>query len=311
MAHKYGRDIVHRYHGNPLIGIDDLPFRCSDIWNAGVVRFGGEYLLLLTVETLEGLGCIYLAHGTGGKQFIIEPKPFMSLSEHGPFFQYERFGIRDPRITEIDGIYYITYVANSESGQRIGLACTTDFRSVERIGLVSEPDSKSGALFGRKFENRYAMLERPSAGGSIWITYSNDLTYWGGSTIIMTPRSGYWDSSRIGAAGPPIEIEEGWLLIYYGEKVTSAGPLVRLGAAVLDRDNPSRVIYRSNIPILSPREKYERIGDVGNVVFSCGALLEKDGVVNIYYGASDSCICFGTCTIDDILTICQKNSESC
>jgi predicted GH43/DUF377 family glycosyl hydrolase len=309
MAQKIGRDVIHRYEGNPVIGIEDLPFRCSDIWNAGVVHFQGRYLLLLTVETLEGLDSIYLAHGTDGKQFIVESKPFMTASESGAFAKYESFGVRDPRITKIDGTYYITFVADCESGQRIGLAHTTDFRSVERTALVSEPDIKSGALFARKIKGRYAMLDRPSAGGSIWISYSDDLTYWGASTVVMTPRSGYWDSTRIGAASPPIEIDKGWLLIYYGEKTTSAGPLVRLGAAILDKDDPSRVIVRSNVPILSPREKYERIGDVGNVVFSCGVLLEDGGRIKVYYGASDSCVCLGTCFLDNIIRVCQKSHE--
>ena len=309
MARKFGRDVVHRYKGNPLIGIEDLPFRCSDIWNAGVVRFEGEYLLLLTVETSEGLGNIYAAHGRDGLHFSIESRPLLSACTCQVCSCYTTFGVRDPRITEIDGRYYITFVAGSESGKRIGLVRTKDFKSVERIGFVSEPDSKSGALFPKKIRKRYAMLQRPSAGGSIWISYSEDLTYWGSSTIVMTPRSGHWDSTRIGAAGPPIEIEQGWLLIYYGERSTSAGPLVRLGAAILDRDDPSHVIARSNIPILSPREKYERIGDVGNVVFSCGTLLEGNEKLRIYYGASDSCICLGTCTLEDVIHVCHESRE--
>lgn len=307
--HLTGRDVINRYQDNPLITIEDLPFVCSDIWNAGVIRLEQECLLLLTVETLEGLGSIYLARSTDGYNFFVEPEPFMTASKHEPFAQYETFGIRDPRITAIDTTYYITYVADSECGERIGLARTNDFRSVERMQLISEPDTKNGALFSRKFEGRYAMLERPSAGGSIWLSYSDDLIHWGSSTIVLTPRSGHWDSDRIGPASPPIDIDQGWLLIYYGEKDTSSGPLVRLGAAILDRDDPSRVLARSNIPILAPREKYERIGDVGNVVFSCGALLENASQVRVYYGASDSCICLGIGTLDDIIRICRESQE--
>jgi predicted GH43/DUF377 family glycosyl hydrolase len=307
--HLTGRDVIRRYQDNPLIKIEDLPRACSDIWNAGVIRFGGEYLLLLTVETLEGLGSIYLARGTDGYDFLVEPEPFMTASKDEPFARYETFGIRDARIAEIDATYYITYVADSESGERIGLARTNDFQSVERIQLISEPDTKNGAMFSRKIEQRYAMLERPSAGGSIWLSYSDDLRHWGSSTIVLSPRSGYWDSDRIGPASPPIEIDQGWLLIYYGEKDTSTGPLVRLGAAILDRDDPSRVLARSNIPILTPREKYERIGDIGNVVFSCGALLEDGNQIKVYYGASDSCICLGVGTLDDIIRVCRESQE--
>jgi predicted GH43/DUF377 family glycosyl hydrolase len=308
-THLTGRVVINRYKDNPLITIEDLPFVCSDIWNAGVIRFQGEYMLLLTVETLEGLGSIYLARSPDGYNFIVEPKPFMTVSKKEPFARYETFGIRDPRITKIDTNYYITYIADSESGERIGLARTNDFRSVERMQLISEPDTKNGALFSRTFEGRYAMLERPSAGGSIWLSYSDDLTHWGLSTIVLTPRSGYWDSDRIGPASPPIEIDIGWLLIYYGEKDTSAGPLVRLGAAILNKNDPSYVLARSNISILAPREKYERIGDIGNVVFSCGALLENANQVKVYYGASNSCICLGLGSLDDIIRVCQESQE--
>ena len=131
----------------------------------------------------------------------------------------------------------------------------------------------------------------------------------GGWQVLIRPRGGYWDTTRIGAAAPPIAIEQGWLLIYYGQKHTSAGPLVRLGAAILDRDDPSKVIARSNIPILAPREQYERIGDVGNVIFSCGAILEDDGRVNLYYGASDSCICLGQAAVDEIVQACMNNGR--
>jgi len=309
IAQKTGQDVIQRYRHNPLISINDLPIVCSDIWNAGVIRFRDKYLLLLTVETLEGLGCIYLAYGTDGHKFFVEPEPFMTASKNEPFARYETFGIFDPRITEIDSTYYITYLAESEYGRRIGLARTSDFQSVDRIQFISEPDTKSACLFTRKFGDCYAMLERPSAGDSIWLSYSCDLIHWGSSTVVLTPRGGYWDSNRVGAAGPPIEIEQGWLLIYYGEKDTSSGPLVRLGAAILDKENPARVLGRSNIPILAPREKYERIGDVGNIVFSCGSLLEEAGQLKIYYGASDSCICLGVTNLDEIINICRDSTE--
>ncbi|NIA17518.1 MAG: glycosidase, partial [Planctomycetes bacterium] len=131
MTRKTGRDVVHRYEDNPLIGIEDMPFRCGDIWNAGVIRFEGEYLLLLTVETLEGLGNVYAARGKDGRHFSIESKPLLSTCTREACGCYTTFGICDPRITEIDGVYYITFVANSESGKRIGLARTKDFKSVE------------------------------------------------------------------------------------------------------------------------------------------------------------------------------------
>lgn len=309
MAPKAGRDIVRRCRGNPLIVLQDLPFRGGDIWNAGVVRFDGEYLLLITVEMLEGQFRIYPARSGDGENFVLDAEPFMTPLEIGPDRVYEAVGVRDPRITPVDGLYYITYVAEGDHGRRLGLARTHDFRSVERMAYISQVDVSGGALFPRQIGGKYMLLKRPDPGVSLWLSYSDDLVYWGGATAVMTPRGGYWDPTRIGPAAPPIEIDEGWLLIYYGEKRTGAGPLIRLGAAILDRDDPARVISRSNIPILSPRDRYERIGDIPNVVFSCGAILEDNGEVKVYYGASDSCICLGTATLDQILNVCHESER--
>ncbi len=308
MATSGRRDVIARCPANPVVSLTDLPFASSDIWNAGVVRFQGRILLLITVETLEGRYSIYRADSDDGENFTVSAEPLMAPLDDGPHRQYEWAGVRDPRITLIDGVYYIAYVAVGDHGLRVGLAKTTDFRTVERIDYVSQVDVKNGALFPCRIDGRYLLLTRPDAGGSIWLSRSPDLLYWGDPVAVMTPRGGYWDSNRIGAAGPPIEIDQGWLLIYYGEKSTSAGPLVRLGAAVLDRQDPAQVLARSNIPILSPREPYERIGDVPNVVFSCGTLL-ADGMVNVIYGASDSCICHGTAPLEEILRICFHSGK--
>lgn len=302
MSLSTGPDILHRWRGNPLIALEDLCFRVADIHNAGVVRRNGELMMLLNVESLQGHNLFYRARSQDGINFTVDPTPFLQPPKEGPRAKYETFGIRDPRITPLDGKYYITYLADSEFGLRLGLAATTDWETVEFLGYVSQPDVKNGALFPCKFDGRYALLKRP-AGGNIWISYSEDLTFWGDEKVVMTTRGGYWDSSRIGAAAIPIEVEQGWLLIYYGAKDTSAGPLVRLGAAILDREDPSQVIARSNIPILGPRESYERVGDMPNMVFSCGAILREDELW-VYYGASKSCICLGTVGVEELVEFC-------
>jgi predicted GH43/DUF377 family glycosyl hydrolase len=309
MDMKMGQDVIRRCDANPLITPEDMSFRLSDILNCGVTQIDGEYVLLITVQTLQGTTALYVARSANGQHFTVEDKPLMTYARDGEQAIYESFGIRDARITRYDDTFYITYVADGDHGLRLALARTSDFREVERMGCLTEVDSKNGALFPRKIGDRYALLSRPDPGESIWVSYSDDLTFWGSMTVVMTPRSGYWDPDRIGAAGPPIEIDPGWLLIYYGEKYTSAGPLVRLGAAILDRDDPSKVISRSNIPILSPRERYERIGDIPNVVFSCGAVLCADDIVRIYYGGSDSCICMGEAPLEDIVRVCIESGR--
>ncbi len=297
-----GRDIVHRWEGNPLISIEDLSFRCSDIHNAGVACLDGQMIMLITIEALQGFTQIYRAQSNDGINFSVDPSPLMVPQKDSPRGVYESGGLRDARITPLDGTYYIIYLADGDYGMRLALGRTDDFRKVEFIGYISQPDVKNGMLFPRKINGRYALLKRP-VGGAIWVSYSDDLTFWGDEQVVMTPRGGHWDSSRIGASAVPIEVEQGWLLIYYGVKQTQGGPLVRMGAAVLDKEDPSKVLARSNIPILSPREQYERIGDVPNMIFSCGAAVQ-DGELRIYYGGSDSCICLGTANVAEIVDFC-------
>jgi predicted GH43/DUF377 family glycosyl hydrolase len=309
MEGRFGRDVIERWAGNPLIALEDMGFQCSDVMNAAVTRLNGGYLMLVTVEELEGRCSIYPARSSDGRHFDVERRPFLSPTEDDRHRSCESFGVRDARITPIDSVFYVTYVADGDHGQRLGLARTSDFAGLERLGYVSQVDNKNGVLFPRRIGGRFALLDRPDPGGSIWIRYSDDMVYWGTYEVVMTPRGGFWDAHLIGAAAPPIETARGWLLIYYGEKRTSAGPLVRLGAAILDRDHPARVVARSNIPLLSPREKYERIGDVGNVLFSCGALLEEDETLYVYYGASDSCFCLGTASLADVFETCVESEK--
>ena len=304
MAKKRSSDIVRRWEGNPIIGMRDLGFRCSDICNAGAAKLDGEYILLVTIQDLEGSYCILPARGTDGYRFEVGAEPFLMPSTRYPYTLYEEHGVQDARISRVEGDYFVSYDAISPHGFRLGLAKTRDFSSVERVGLLSEPDTKGGVLFPRRMDGVYVRLERPWEGGSIWISYSEDLEFWGGSEVVLTPRGGYWDAHRVGVAAPPMEIDAGWLLIYYGVKHTSAGPLFRLGAAILDKDDPKRLVGRTNIPILSPRELYERIGDIGNLVFCCGAIIEPDDEVKIYYGASNSCICVGVTTVNEIVDTC-------
>ena len=134
--HKPGRDIIHRWKENPLIEIDDLDFMCSDIHNAGVVFYGGEYLLLITIEHLSGKRCIHLAT-PHNFHFTVDPTPFLEPSQDPKYKQHESHGVLDARVTFLEGYYYITYIAFGDHGYRLGLAKTKDFESVERVGLIA------------------------------------------------------------------------------------------------------------------------------------------------------------------------------
>ena len=308
MIRTYPMKIVKRYDGNPIITKEDIPFPCNTVFNAGAVKHRGEYILLLRVETLEGRSVLVIARSKDGYRFEVEEEPALAPSTEEPFRRYEEKGVEDPRITLLDGKYYIFYTAYSSYGPRIGLAVTRDFEDFKRLGFVSQPPNKDAVLFPKKFKGMYARLDRPTAPEAmgIWISYSKDLIYWGRSEMVMEPRPGFWDSLKIGAGAPPIETDEGWLEIYHGVKTTAAGSIYRLGAALLDREDPSKVVGRSFIPILSPSELYERTGDVPNVVFCCGAILESNlSEVKIYYGAADTSICVGSASLKDLVESCH------
>ncbi len=309
MKRKKQWDVVHRWEGNPIIGLDDIPFRCSDICNAAAVKFNNEYILLLTIENMNGRKNLYMAKSRDGYRFKVDATPFIACSDEAGFHEYEKYGVLDPKITCLEGIYYITYTAAGSHGFRLALAETNDFKSVKKRGFISEPDSKGGLLFPEKINGKYVKLEMPGNGGRIWISYSDDLIHWGGYDAIMSPRAGFWDFHKIGPAVPPFRLKDGkWLLIYYGQKNTSAGSLSRIGAAFLDADDPAKVTDRTNIPIISPREMYERVGDAPNVVFSCGAILEGDNLL-LYYGAARSCIGVGTTTVNEIIDSCIASEK--
>lgn len=309
MMHTRGRDLLHRWKHNPIITLEDVPFQCNTIFNGTPVKFGDDYLLLLRVEGQQGYSFFCLARSKDGFHFYMDDQPCMEPAEQGPFKIWEENGIEDPRLTLIDGKFYIMYTAVSRYGHRIALARTDDFKTFERIAIVSGPGNKDGVLFPEKINDMYVRLDRPIGNniGSIWISYSPDLINWGRSELLISPRPRFWDSYRIGASVPPIRTDDGWLEIYHGVKMTSAGPIYRVGTVMLDLKNPSKVVARCLAPILSPREEYERIGDVGNVVFACGAIIEPDGEIKIYYGSADTSICVATAHIDELIRSCLKD----
>jgi predicted GH43/DUF377 family glycosyl hydrolase/YHS domain-containing protein len=301
------QDLICRFEGNPIITKADIPLPCNTVFNAGATKFKDEYILLLRIEGLNGKSFFCLAKSKDGFKFEIDDQPVMMPSNKEPFKTYEEGGIEDPRISEVDGVYYIVYTAVSRHQERLAIVSTTDFKSFERIALISEPANKDGVLFPKKFHGRFARLDRPSlpGGGDIWISYSKDLVYWGDSEVVMERRPGFWDSVRIGAGAQPIETKEGWLEIYHGVKSTPSGAIYRLGCALFSLKNASHLIGRSTIPVLSPQEPYERTGDVPNVIFTCGVIYEKEaGELKIYYGAADTAICLGIAKTEDLIESC-------
>ena len=210
-----------------------------------------------------------------------------------PQHTYEEFGVEDPRITPIDGRYYITYVAVSRHGAATALASTSDFETYERHGVIFCPENKDVVLFPERIEGDYVALHRPVGGTAftkpeMWIATSPDLVHWGAHRPLFGG-AGEWETGRVGAGAPPHPLSEGWLEIYHGNRRPEAHGEVGAycGAAMLlASENPSRILGVTREPILEPQMEFEREGFVAKVVFPTGVIEENERLL-IYYGASD------------------------
>ena len=207
--------------------------------------------------------------------------------------------------------WVITYTAFSKGGPLVSLATTKDFHNFNRLGPVMPPEDKDAAVFPVRFDGRWAMLHRPVAKlsnilSNIWISFSPDLSHWGDHQEVIQAREGsWWDASKIGLSAPPMETPEGWLILYHGVKTTASGSIYRLGLVLLDLEDPTRVIRRSDEWIFGPKASYEREGDVDDVLFPCG-WIKKDDTIFMYYGAADSCIALATAKLENILNFFLK-----
>jgi predicted GH43/DUF377 family glycosyl hydrolase len=179
---------------------------------------------------------------------------------------------------------------------------TVDFEDYERLGIIFCPENIDVVLFPEKINGRFYALTRPVPKHiglpSIWLASSPDLIHWGCHRPLLVPGEGRFDSGKVGASCVPIKTEEGWLEIYHG--ADEEGKYC-LAAALLDSKDPSKLIARSFEPLMEPKADYELAGFYGNVVFSCGAVLDSAGVVTIYYGAADAVTAGATIKLETIM----------
>ena len=293
-----------RNENNPILSADDLPFPAEAVLNPGVTEFEGDVLLLLRVEDTAGFSSAVVARSKNGvDNWRIEKTPLLQYNL--PDLKYETWGCEDPQITYLaeEDRYYIAYTAYSPMGAAVGLARTTDFVDVERVGLVFAPNNKDAALFPEKIGGRWAILHRPDAGDMehIWIAFSPDLIHWGEPHCVLPEGSGpAWDAVKVGAGPPPMATDEGWLLLYHGVKAYGGYLVYRVGAALLDRDRPHKVLARTPGSLFKAEELYEQAGLVPNVIFPTGWLLRGDDLM-VYYGAADTTVCLATVKLKDVM----------
>jgi predicted GH43/DUF377 family glycosyl hydrolase len=259
--------------------------------------FSDPRLIIKSGRTyLTSISQLRLARSSDGINFKIDEEPALTAAN-----EYESFGIEDPRITCIDGTYYVNYVAVSPFGVTTCLASTKDFKSFERHGAIFCPENKDVAIFAEKVDGRYFALHRPVSPlfnrSEMWIAESPNLVCWGNHRYLMGVREGCWDEVKIGASAVPIKIEQGWLEIYHGSNRDNR---YCLGAVLLDAKDPAQIIARAAEPILEPEADYEIEGFFGNVVFSCGLLCENDQL-KIYYGVADTSIAYAEVSLQDVV----------
>jgi predicted GH43/DUF377 family glycosyl hydrolase len=302
-----GNELFKRYKDNPILTPAMWPYKVNAVFNAGSILFDGKVLLLVRVEDMRGFSHFSKAVSPDGLiNWEIDKKPTMEPDSKS--YPEEYYGIEDPRIIKLEevNVYALVYTSFSTSGPLVSLATTEDFKSFQRIGAIMSPEDKDASLFPRLFKERWALLHRPtpsnnSMGANIWISFSPDLTHWGNNSILLPARKGsWWDANKIGLGPPPIETKEGWVIIYHGVKTTAAGNLYRLGLALLDIDDPTKVIKRCDEWVFGPREMYERVGDVPDVTFPCGVILKGDELM-MYYGAADTTMSVAIASMKEVL----------
>ncbi len=296
-------ELLKRYPGNPILTYKDLPYHINAIYNPGAVKFGEKYVLVPRVEDGRRDNNLHVAMSEDGIHFSVNPEPIeIPGTDEELVWEKHRY---DPRVTHLEGAFYITYCAQTMAETvRIGMARTTDFKSFERFPHQTLPWSRNCALFPEKIRGRYARVERPMSGNDAvnFVSYSPDLIHWGDSRPINL-RIETWMREKWGPGPTPIKTDKGWLLIIHGVWF-AANVVYRLGVVLLDLEDPSVVVGQCPEFILTPREYYERCGEVPNVVFSNGAIPEPDGTVKVYYGAADTCIGLATAKMDDLVQAC-------
>jgi beta-1,4-mannooligosaccharide/beta-1,4-mannosyl-N-acetylglucosamine phosphorylase len=315
--------MLKRNSKNPILSRTDIPdippllVDVSSVFNPGAIKFNDKYILLLRVQNRGRETFILKAESKNGVDFIVDKKivEFTGIEK----VKEKIFHTYDARITKIENEYFIMFAMDMEPGCQLGLAKTANFDEYEFLGIVSEGDIRNGVLFPEKINGKYLRFDRPnkvqlesgpSSGNTIYLSESDDLLKWKTIKPVMSGRFHYWDEN-IGSGPPPVKTEEGWLHIYHGVATHFASSnIYQAGVALHDLIDPSVVLYRGKYNILEPRELYELTGQVQNVVFPSGLIVEEydregfasfDSKVLVYYGAADTTVGLAISTIKELI----------
>lgn len=317
----YSSDVIKKAD-KPVLSRKDIPYNAGLIFNAAVEKYNGKYVMLFRNDygdfenhILTGTN-IGLATSDDGINWSVSEKPCFQISDD------EISRVYDPRLTVIDGICYVCFAVDTKHGLRGGIAKTEDFERFDIISL-STPDNRNMVLFPEKINGNFVRLERPmpvySRWGKdrfdIWLSESPDLVYWGKSRLVMGVEDVPFANDKIGPAAPPIKTEKGWLTTFHAVELDPTRgkngwedrwqKQYYAGIMLLDLNDPSKIIGKYDKPLIVCDKEYEvENGFRRDVIFPCGNILEDNGEVKLYYGASDTVECLATADVNDLIKLC-------
>lgn len=317
--------VIRRHRANPVLKASDLPYESNLVFNAGVTKYQGRYVMVFRndygatdeIPKFQGTN-LGLAFSDDGVRWEVSPRPCFELKSEEIRRGY------DPRLTVIDGRVYMCFAVDTWHGIRGGIAVTDDFERFEILSMTV-PDNRNMVLFPEKIGGNYIRLERPfpvyGRGGrdhfDIWMSDSPDLKYWGNSKLVLGIENVPFANDKIGPGAPPVKTEKGWLTTFHAvDRDNSRGKngweakwqkRYTAGIMLLDLEDPSRVVGMSKHPLIAPEAPYEAGGGFRNdVIFPGGMILEDSGEVKIYYGSADTVECLVTANVDDLLKLCTE-----
>ncbi len=325
--------VITKYPGNPILSDKDIPYSASLIFNAGVAKYQGKYVMIFrndygcNQKQWEEEGRLYfdgthlgIAFSDDGIHWDVQKKPFFS-QEDMKTDEIVRF--YDPRLTVIDGELMMCFAVDTKHGVLGGIGRVHDFEKLEVISM-SVPDNRNMVLFPEKIGGLYTRLERPfpvySRGKDrfdTWISQSPDLKFWGNSKLLMGVEHVPFANDKIGPAAPPVKTEKGWLTTFHAVDIDHTRgkhgwekawkKRYTAGIMLLDLEDPSKIVGYSKQPLIAPDAPYEAEGGFrNNVIFPGGMILEDSGEVKIYYGAADTVECLATADVNDLIKLCLE-----
>jgi beta-1,4-mannooligosaccharide/beta-1,4-mannosyl-N-acetylglucosamine phosphorylase len=319
--------VIRRHPSNPILTAADVPYESTLVYNAGVTKFQGQYVMVFRNDVYDNgeprkfkyinLG---LATSRDGVNWEVSPKPIIDRNFIG---DDEVQRIYDPRLTVLDGRVVMCFAVDTLHGLRGGIARTDDFEHWE-ILCLTVPDNRNMVVFPEMVGGKFHRFERPfpvySRGGKdrfdMWHSDSTDLRYWGNSHLVMAVENFPYANDKIGPGAPPVRTPKGWLAVIHTVDLDNARgkngwePTWKksycAGIVLLDLEKPWQVIGYSRQPLLVPETSYEVEGGMrNNVIFPGGMILEESGEVKIYYGAADTVECLAQADVGDLINMCQ------